>query len=61
MRNYYQNVCNSALRNSPLFTLNYRMLPFQGEIVVGHFNPTRWVGLAYVAPSGRRKIFWNRL
>jgi hypothetical protein len=32
------------------------MLPFQGEMIVGHFTPTRWVGLASVAPSGRRKI-----
>jgi hypothetical protein len=31
------------------------MLPFQGEMVVGDLNPTRWVGLAYIALSGRRK------
>jgi hypothetical protein len=31
------------------------MLPFQGEMVSGYLNPTRWVGLAYIALSGRRK------
>jgi hypothetical protein len=31
------------------------MLPFQGEIVDGDFDPTRWVGLAYVVLSGRKK------
>jgi hypothetical protein len=29
------------------------MLPFQGKMVVGDLNPTRWVGLAYIALSGR--------
>jgi hypothetical protein len=35
------------------------MLPFQGEIVGNDFNPTRWVGLAYVVLSGRRKKVVN--
>jgi hypothetical protein len=35
------------------FTL---MLPFQGDVIVGDFYPTRWVGLAYIALSGRRKL-----
>jgi hypothetical protein len=35
------------------------MLPFQGETVVGTLNPTRWVGLAYIALSGRRKNIMN--
>jgi hypothetical protein len=32
------------------------MLPFQGEIGGDNFNPTRWVGLAYIVLSGRNKI-----
>jgi hypothetical protein len=33
----------------------YGMLPFQGETVAGTLNPTRWVGLAYLALSGQKK------
>jgi hypothetical protein len=36
------------------------MLPFQGKIVGGDFNPTRWVGLAYTVLSGRKKMLLNR-
>ncbi|MDR2438793.1 MAG: hypothetical protein LBE12_05405 [Planctomycetaceae bacterium] len=52
---YYLNDNNSACDtiHSQLSTLNYSMLPFQGEMVVGDLNPTRWVGLAYIALSGR--------
>jgi hypothetical protein len=31
------------------------MLLFQGEMVVGDLNPTRWVEPAYIALSGRKK------
>ncbi|MDR2117339.1 MAG: hypothetical protein LBP87_13255 [Planctomycetaceae bacterium] len=58
MRSYKRFGNNSAFHYS-LSTI--RMLPFQGEIVVGNFNPTRWVGLVYVAPSGRKKISINLL
>jgi hypothetical protein len=30
-------------------------------MVSGHLNPTRWVGLAYIALSGRRKNIMNSI
>jgi hypothetical protein len=54
---YHPNGNNSACGaiHYQLSTINYGMLPFQGETVGGTLNPTRWVGLASIALSGRRK------
>jgi hypothetical protein len=47
------------LRHSPLSTINSplstNILPFQGDLVGGNFDPTRWIGLVYVVLSGRRR------
>jgi hypothetical protein len=48
------NIPHCDTINYQLSTLNY-ILPFQGDLVGDNFDPTRWVGLAYVVLSGRRK------